>query len=362
MLFTPAYFFTLLLGIGVLSLIGCIALGIFCYRLIVDRGRLLLRLERLGAQPPWAHASGLQEGAYLSDVALALASPDPYGATGATVAISDLITSQDQTQLLMFLDSDCLYSRALARELSTSMPTTDQPGIIAVIGGDPPGTPDFPHFPGTLLLDPHRQAAPIYGVTFTPAGYLVAPTRHTASPLWVGPVALLQAAQGNVTSGPPGSPRPVTPIPPDAERRRSPLITGNHAPEVHLSTIEGEPWSFGDHPGMPLTLLFIDPDCPPCHEALSLVAACPGADLTIISRGALDDPLNAMAAGLPGVTLLMQRQRETARAFHILEVPLIYALNADGQIGAGPIVGLQQIARYLAESVCRPGLAGTSAP
>ena len=52
MLLTPAYIFSILLGIWALSLVGCVALAIFCYRLIVDRGRLLLRLERLIAQPP----------------------------------------------------------------------------------------------------------------------------------------------------------------------------------------------------------------------------------------------------------------------------------------------------------------------
>jgi len=277
------------------------------------------------------------------------------------VAISHLLTGQEQLKLLMFLDSGCLYSRALARELSGRIPQAQEPGIIAVIGGYPPGSPDFPLFPGTLLLDEHRQAAQIYGVAFTPAGYLVAPTRHTVSSLWVGPEALLRAAQGGVTETPPRTPIPVTSIPRDPDRDLPPLSIANTAPELHLITAAGEPWSLADHRGQPVTLLFIDPDCPPCQEALAQLAAWPCAGITVVSHGAPEDSINERAAALPGVTLLFQSQREAARDFRILDTPVIYEVNTAGAISAGPIVGLQQITRYLQEGICRHAPPGTSA-
>lgn len=360
MLFTPAYIFTLLLGIWVLSLVGCIALAICCYRLIVDRGRLLLRLETLDALAPGPSVGGLQEGAYLSDVSLPLAPSAPDGEPDVMVALSHLLAAQEQPQLLMFLDSDCLYSRALARELSVRFPQPDHPAIIAVIGGDPPGSPDFPCFPGVLLHDQHRQAAQIYGVAFTPAGYLVAPTRHTVSPLWVGPAALLRAAQGDDTKDPPRVQLPVTPIPREPGRHLPPLSTADAAPDLQLHTATGEPWSLADQRGQPLTLLFIDPDCPPCQEVLAQLAAWPCGGIAVISQGTLDDPLNEMAAALPGGTLLIQQQREAARAFRLLDTPAIYEVNADGAISAGPIVGLQQITRHLAEGICPYAPPGTS--
>lgn len=359
--FTPAYIFSLLLGIGVLSLVGCLALAIFCYRLLVDRGRLLLRLERSAAQPAGSHIGGLQKGAYLSDVSLPVAAHGPHGEPQAEVAISHLISAHSQPQVLMFLDSDCLYSRALARELSASLPRPEHPGIIAIVGGDPPGSPDFPLFPGTLLLDPQRQAALIYGVSFTPAGYLVAPTRHTASTLKVGPAALLQAAQGGAAHDSPRSLLPVTPIPHDPHRLLPPLSTSDAAPQLHLLTAAGEPWSLQDHLGHPLTLLLIDPDCPPCMEVLALVAAAPCPGLIVISQAPLADSLNAMAADLPGVTLLLQQQREAAHGFRLLDTPALYEVGAGGSISAGPIVGLQQITRYLADGICRHATPGASA-
>lgn len=50
MLFTPADI-TLLLGIWLLSLVGCIALAIVCYRLVLDRRHLRGRLEPLEMRP-----------------------------------------------------------------------------------------------------------------------------------------------------------------------------------------------------------------------------------------------------------------------------------------------------------------------
>jgi hypothetical protein len=108
-------------------------------------------------------------------------------------------------------------------------------------------------------------------------------------------------------------------------------------------------------------LLFIDPDCPPCQETLARVAASPCPGLAIISQGPPEDPLNAMAAALPGVPLLLQQRLEAARAFHLLDTPAIYEVNADGAISAGPIVGLQQITRYLADGICLHAPPGTSA-
>jgi hypothetical protein len=54
MLITPAYMFTLLSGIRVLSLVGCITLAIFCYRLTVDRHPLPGRPEQREMRHPSA--------------------------------------------------------------------------------------------------------------------------------------------------------------------------------------------------------------------------------------------------------------------------------------------------------------------
>ena len=190
---------------------------------------------------------------------------------------------------------------------------------------------------------------------------MVAPTRHTVSSLRAGPMSLLQVAQGGATTDQHRIPLAVTPIPRDVERHLPPLSVEDAAPELHLITASGEPWSLADHQGHLLTLLFMDPDCPPCQATLAQIAACPYAGIAIISQGTMEDPINTMAAALPGVTLLMQKQREAARAFRQLDTPAIYEVNADGTISAGPIIGLRQITRYLTDGICRDAPPGTSA-
>jgi hypothetical protein len=360
MLFTPAYIFTLLLGIWVLSLAGCIALGIFSYRLIVDRGRLLLRLERLMTRPSVAHVGGLAKGAYLSDVALPLLS-QATSQPREEVALSDVITSAGQPQLLVFLDSECLYSRALVRELQANMPRPERPAIIAVIGGDPTDPQALPADFGVLFHDPYRQAAPLYGVQATPAGYLVTPTRHTASALQVGPEALLHVALTGSARDLPSNPLPTTPIPRNTDRNLPPLAAGDAAPDLALTSVEGAPWFLADQRGDPLTLLFVDPDCPPCQEVLEQYASCTRAGIVVISQGPADELINAMSAAFSGATLLLQTRREATHAFRMLETPALYEVDDAGMISAGPIIGRQHVFRHLADGICRDTLPGTSA-
>lgn len=360
MLFTPAYILTILLGLWVLSLIGCIALCIFCYRLIVDRGRILLRLERVMARPSVTHFGGLAKGAYLSDVALPLL-PQTTGQPHEEVALSHAITSASQPQLLVFLDSGCLYSRALLRELHASISQPGRPAIIAILGGDPPDPETLLAGFCALFHDPNRLAAPLYGVQATPAGYLVTPTRHTASVLQVGPEALLHVALTGSTRDLPPYPLPTTPIPRNTDRNLPPLAAEDAAPELELTSVSGAPWFLADQLGHPLTLLFVDPDCPSCQEVLAQYATCSRAGIVVISQGAADDPTNVMSAALPGSTLLLQKRREAAHAFRMLETPAIYEIDGAGMISAGPIIGHQHLTRYLADGICRDTPLGTSA-
>lgn len=359
MLFTLAYIFTILLGMWVLTLVGCIALGIFCYRLIVDRGRLLLRLERVMARPSAAHIGGLAKGAYLSDVALPLLSQNP-GQSHDEVALSHAITLASRPQLLVFLDSECLYSRALVRELHANPPQPERPVIIAVIGRDPPDPEVLLADFGAIFHDPHRQTAPLYGVQATPAGYLVTPTRHTASALQVGPEALLHVALTGSTRDLPAYPLPTTPIPRYTDRNQPPLTADDTAPDLELTSVNGAPWFLADQRGHPLTLLFLDPDCPSCQEVLAQCVTSSRTGIIVVSQGAADEPINVMSAALPGCTLLLQERRAAAHAFRMLETPALYEIDGAGRISAGPIIGRQNLTRYLADGMCRDTLPGAA--
>jgi hypothetical protein len=63
MLYTPAYIFTLLLAVWVLSLIGCVVFGIACYRLLDERRRLRAQLDQVAKRQPFIQSNALQASA-----------------------------------------------------------------------------------------------------------------------------------------------------------------------------------------------------------------------------------------------------------------------------------------------------------
>ncbi len=83
MLFTPGYIFSILLAIWLLSLIGCIVLGIFCYRLVADRRHLRARLEQVTRLTSGSRSRDVDGDNDPSAAAPLSLPPDPDRETGA---------------------------------------------------------------------------------------------------------------------------------------------------------------------------------------------------------------------------------------------------------------------------------------
>jgi peroxiredoxin len=319
-------------------------LGWFCYRLLVDRGHLLLRLaegETAGARRVH-RPRGLPSGAYLSDFALPALS---RGETGTVVALSDLA---GRPLLLVFLRADCLFSRAFARELASQPPRTQAPLTVSILVGEVDDTEAWEPFgglPGPVLLDGHRQVARLMRVTATPSGYLVDDGRKTAGRLLAGPAILLAAARGQVVTEGDEAALASTPLPRHASTARKPLAVGSIAPDFTLPTVDGDEWSLAAHRGEPLTLLFSDPDCPPCAALLAALGqrSQNRMGMVIVSRGDAEENRQLVAATGITAPVLIQRQREVARAFRTLETPAAYRIGVRGEIVAGPAVGMDTI-------------------
>ena len=314
-------------------------LGWACYRLIVDRGRLLLRLAAVQPAIP-VPVSGFPAGAMLPDFALPALS-------GETVTLSALA---GRPLLLVLVRADCLYSRTFARELADLPVTPSSPLRVLVVSGDAGDAHALAPFavaPGLVLLDPSGQLASLARVTVTPAGYLVDEQRRTTSRLLTGPSALLAAAQGE----PPATaraPLAVSPLPRQGPAL-PPLPIGASAPDFTLPTLAGDPWSLQEQRGQPFTLVFSDPDCPPCAPLLARLGQHENDGMVVISRG--DAGQNRRAATQAGITapVLLQRNREVARAYGLLDTPAAYAIDARGRIAAGPAVGEEAVVGLIAE-------------
>ena len=314
-------------------------LGWACYRLTVDRGRLLLRLAGIQADTTMP-VSGFPAGVMLPDFALP-------ALNGGTVTLSALA---DRPLLLVLVRTDCLYSRAFARELADLAAAPSSPLTVLIVSGDvgdAHALSPFSVLPGLVLLDPSGQLASLTHLTVTPAGYLVDEQRRTTSRLLTGLPALLAAARGEFPPASPAPPLAVSPLPRQV-LPLPPLPIGASAPDFTLPTLAGDPWSPGERRGQPFILVFSDPDCLPCAPLLARLGQERDDGIVVISRG--DAGLNQRAATRAGITVpvLLQRNREVARAYGLLDTPAAYAIDARGRIAAGPAIGEEAVVGLIA--------------
>jgi peroxiredoxin len=342
---------TAVLIAGLVVAVAVIALlGWLCYRLLVDRGNLLLRQPPGGASGARAsqRVRGLSADSYLSDFALpVLASPASW-TSGATVTLSALV---GRPLLIVFLRADCFFSRAFARELANQAPRSDAPLLVSIVVGEI-GNADaaalFTNLPGFVLLDAHGQVARLMRIRETPSGYLVSAERRTAEPLMAGPTALL-AAQGGVMIGSDDPPLAVNALPSGSSEARTPLPVGSPAPDFTLPKVGGGEWSLASHHGEPLTLLFSDLSCPPCVTLLRDLGPRAGPNVVIISRGDAEENRQLVEASGIAAPILLQRQREVARAYRTLETPAAFHIDERGEIAAGPAIGREAVRALLVE-------------
>ena len=325
-----------------MSLAIAIGLGWACYRLLLDRGRLLLLQPEIGEHTSPDAWRGLAPGSVLSDFALP-------ALDGRMITLSGL---SERPLLLIFVQPTCLFSRALARELSGAHPETDKdaPLPVVIVIGEAPDAEAltvFAPLPGPVLFDRHGQAAQLTRIGITPAGYQLDAERRTVGPIMLGPASLLAAARNALRSEALALPAAVSPLRP-IEQSPSPLPVGAEAPSFTLPMLTGGEWSLRAQRGRPLTLVFADPDCPPCLPLLSALGTRGRDGVIVVSRGdAAENEHVARSVGL-SAPVLLQRTREVARAFGTLETPAAFQLDAAGRITAGPAIGADAVLDLLA--------------
>jgi peroxiredoxin len=328
--------FILIAALGV-SLATAIGLAWACYKLLLDRGRLLLRQPEIDGKDSRGDWRGLAPGSLLSDFALP-------ALDGRTFTLSRLA---ERPLLLIFVQPTCLYSRALARELGGAHPAMGEDAplpVTIVIGEAPDGETLMPFaaLPGPVLFDRQAQAAQLTRVAITPVGYQLDAERRTVGPIILGPEALLAAARNAPRREGLALPAAVSPLR-EIERSLSPLPVGAEAPRFTLPTLTGKDWSRHDQRGQDLILVFSDPGCPPCLPLLVALGERFDPRVIVVSRGdRLENEQVARASGLTAPVLL-QRTREVARAFGTLETPAAIQIDAAGRIAAGPVIGADAV-------------------
>jgi peroxiredoxin len=346
-------------ALGVASSLGVAGLGgWFGYQLLVQNGRLLVRLEaverrleELTGRPVDDEElpSGLPVGSVAHDFALPSLSGD-------TVTLSEW---RGQRVLLIFFDPGCKFCLQMLPDLARldPRPDHDRPIPLIVSTGAADENRSLMERRGvrvSVLLQEGDEVATMYRVEGTPMGYLIDEQGRTASPLAVGAQDVLHLANSPKGAGDDGAGQSgkgfsrgrIGSL--DSSRiLRSGLKPGTIAPAFRLPRVDGGELALEEFRGRRVLLVFSDPACGPCDVlAPRLEEIHRGATdfrVLMVSRG--DAEANREKVAHHGLTfpVVLQRLWEVSREYGMFATPIAFMIDANGVIEANVAVGLDAI-------------------
>jgi thiol-disulfide isomerase/thioredoxin/uncharacterized membrane protein YphA (DoxX/SURF4 family) len=139
---------------------------------------------------------------------------------------------------------------------------------------------------------------------------------------------------------------------------RAGLPVGSPAPDFRLDGLHGEVLTLASQiaAGLPALLTFMDPGCGPCAALLPQLSQWERelrgqVTLVLISRGSAEQNLKKLVQPLS--TVLLQRDREVATAYHAHGTPSAVLVDAQGRI-ASPVAAGAEAIRQLADTLRGP--------
>ncbi len=331
------------------------------HRLLVDRGRLLLRLEALERQlgqardlaPPGdAPRAGLAIGSAAPDFAL----PD---LTGRQHASTDW---RGRRRTLIFFEPTCDFCRQLLPDLARLNAQADGsspvPTLLSSRDGQETRRLVTQHGLGcAVLVQDDGEVAELFRVPGTPAAYRIDESGRIASHLAVGAREVLalagrrEAGHAAPVASTANEGRSAARATSDAGRGRpiesSPverhgLTTGMPAPPFTLPSVSGERLSLVSYRGRRVLLVFSDPRCGPCDRVAPALERAhrtsPHLEILMVSRGDLS--ANRAQIAKHGLTfpVALQRYWEVSRAYGTFATPVAYLIDEQGILLSHAIV------------------------
>lgn len=330
----------LFLIVGVL-LVGC---ACFVYQLMLQNGRILLRLRTLEANLQRRFEPSLDPlpvGSVLNDFELPLL-------TGGTMTLSQW---RGQRLLLVFFDPECRFCQQLASSL-TSVPAL--PTLIISAGDAEKNRALFSAQSITIpvLLQEDDEFAKLCRISGTPSGYIVDENGATAGELVSGVGALLDVIKtGAIATDAikeeeaPQNGTGRTRLRPASESRltRDGLRAGTPAPDFTLPQLDGEELSLSAYAGQKILLVFSDPGCMPCMALAPKLEEIhrQSQDLRVlmISRGDVQanrDKVRKLGLTFP---VVLQRHWEVSRLYGMFATPIAYLIGENGLLASNVAVG-----------------------
>jgi peroxiredoxin len=329
----------------------------FCYQLVRQNGRILLRLEALEkrleaqeAEPPSptpAPPSGLPVGSIAPEFEL----PD---LAGTRHRLSDF---RGRSVLLIFFNPNCGFCTAMAPDLAALVPSggDGQPVPLVVTTGDAQANRQlFQKHESRcqVLLQKDMEVASQYQAHGTPMGYLIDEKGTIASSLATGAPALLAlASAGSATA----EERRAQQKPkakgnkPLSESRlnRSGLKAGTPAPNFRLARLDGGDLALEAYRGRRVLLVFSDPGCGPCDQLAPQLERLhlERRDLQVLMVSRQDVETNRQKVAKLGLTfpVVLQQSWEISLLYAMFATPMGYLIDEQGVLASDVAVGVEPI-------------------
>lgn len=368
----------LLLGGGSLILGLLAGMAWLLVHLLMQHGRLLLRIEALEARLETDGVAPAPAEAVAPEPGLPVGSPAPAftltGLHGETLTL-DFLRAAGQPILLVFTDPNCGPCNALLPELGRWQ--REQAGrlTVALISR---GTPEAnrakssEHGLTHVLLQQGREVDEAYQVAGTPSAVIVRPDGTIGSPPAAGAEGIKVLVMRTAGLPAPAAPAPTPPPLPVLPSNAAPNGNGNGAvaavpassqvgdpaPPVRLPDLTGRQRDLAEFRGRKTLVLFWNPGCGFCTQMLDDLKAWeadPPADaphLVVVSTGTVEAN---QALGLRAPVLLDQGFA-TGSAFGANGTPMAVLLDEQGRIAAPVAAGAPAV---LALAGAQPRPAGT---
>ncbi|HET6386316.1 MAG TPA: redoxin domain-containing protein [Armatimonadota bacterium] len=370
--------------ISLAILIPCLLVALGCwlgYQILLQNGRLLLRLEaveaeiqRFASTPPPDAAPPRPAGLPVESLAPDFRLPDRTGRP------TDLSIFQGRRVLLIFFNIHCGFCLRMAPALKsmTSEESGRRPVVVIIATGDPAENVEFFRTNGIecpILFQKEMEVASLFGAQGTPMGYLIDEQGRIASELAAGETALLalvgvsapqdsgavparyapQNGTGNGRHHPVGIGNKSIA---DSQINRSGLTAGTTAPSFWLPRVGpddsalAETLSLESFRGQRLLLIFSDPNCGPCRElAVKLEQQWrenASAQILMISRG--DPAVNGEKIAEQQLTfpVVLQRQWEISKLYGMFATSIAFLIDEHGVIIRDVAVGVDPFLQLFA--------------
>jgi peroxiredoxin len=326
----------LALAIAIVGLVLIVSV----YQLVLQNGRILLRLETLERALTELRVSGgrpesLPSGSVLHDFELPLPA-------GGSMTLSQW---RGQRLLLVFFDPACGYCQRLAPSLAGTLPLTT---LIISTGDREENRALFAAHSVTIpvLVQQSSEVAELYRISGTPSGYLVDEHGATAGELLVGATALLAAMKDSAAANGTSHKKAIRSTR-ESQLIRNGLKAGTRAPDFILPQLDGEELSLSSFYGQNILLVFSDPACAPCMALAPKLEQIhrSSSDLRVlmISRGDVQanrDKVEQLGLTFP---VVLQRHWEISRVYGKFATPIAYLIGGDGLLVSDVAVGQTEI-------------------